>query len=699
MSIASVDGEMSHPLRLETLPSRKVNFHVLSLLLFLSFVERVYAIQSETIDGIYRGTLGKEQIVLEMGVRHVRESGGQDHIVLVGRYFIPRFGGTTELKGDRLQDGSIDLKEHGPYSFSGNEFRLIVVGEQAVGSFWEYDVRPEARPTKQFAVSLTRISRGFDPDLPRGPVSASPADRVYYDLILQFLLKRGREIRVDKQTAYVMQGDARFPGRMPLLTRLPNSRVMAKVNAVLVEELNQRRLLDSGCIMGRRFDHQWDEKNSVTFIGRDILSVVRETRRHCGSNESWVEVLNYDLQTGNQLDLNNLFHMQRQGPELTRQEELPNEAPFLPLVDLYVKYAIALDDECKKIVSRASFMEGPLGLRVYFTREGMVLSPVLYGENRRCADDEIIPYPELRGLINTDSPFKSLLGLIRTRSRVSSLVYVARSLQLVHEGEFSGQDVIPPRVRILQARLKHRLRDLIEGLLNQPGMENKTPREIRRTILRRLRHLGIFEGFKEYGPDYSYGHVLDVSVDMVSQRSDMLAIGLIVDVNWDQDQSMYIFRQQSGRWVNVLAAEVNGYPEVWDAQSSRFNYAVSPPASDGSWFLVTSSVNPHKASAWQHVTYTAWAPGIDGDHPHILVRRTHTIYLAGSDDESHACRIKVRRDGFYVSFVIGFGDYSPADERYIDEYRVTAQGAKRMAVRCRTRNIMGRRVDCSSRQF
>ena len=275
-----------------------------------------------------------------------------------------------------------------------------------------------------------------------------------------------------------------------------------------------------------------------------------------------------------------------------------------------------------------------------------------------------------------------------------SLVRIAHHLQRVHQDEF--HNVIPRRVRTLQTRFKHALREFIVEQLNQSEMANQNLRSIRRAILRKLRGLKIFDGFKEYGPNYTYGHVLDVSIESVPRHVDLLAIQLIIDADWDEDESLYLVQWQGTTWVNILAAEVNNYALVSYAQSSRFNYGVSPPAEGGSWFLVTSSVNAHRASAWQHVTYTAWTPGPDANHPRILVRRTNGIYLAGSGDESHACQIKTTVAGFRVSFNIAW-DTGGEDLRLIDEYSVTNGAAKRIALRCRTRNILGQSVSCDPR--
>lgn len=657
------------------------------LLLVLSQQIFGYAAQIEVVDGVYKGTLGKEEVVLEMGTT----GGLQRPTVMVGRYFYRRHGSATQLSGTWLQDGRIYLKKDEPYSLGDNEFWLTLRGEKALGEFSETEERPGGPAVTRSAVSLTRISKGFDPNMPVTPANAQP-DQAYYDFLLDFPIKRSREIRIDREVAYIVQSDPRFPSSLPRLTRFPNPRVKAKVNADITEEFSRRRLLDSECAESIRFEPVWQEKNSVTFISRDILSLLRVTRDYCHSDESQVDALLYNLHTGERLEINDLFRMQGTTDEPEGRGFLPNAASFLPFVDLYRRHIIKFEDDCKVRISRDAYLQGAFSLTFYFLNEGFVLSPLVDRDARHCADEEIIPYSELRGLLRSDTPFRSILKLAHSKVLGSPLAYVARSLQAVHEGEFSGQDVIPPRVRYLQSRFKHELQRFIGEVINQSA-ENSTLQQMRCTMLKKLRSMGIFEGFKEYGPDYTYGHVLDVKLERILQHPDLLAIGLIIDVNWDEDESLYIFQHQSNGWVNVLAAEVNGYPEVEDAQSSRFNYAVSPSTPDGTWFVVTSSVNPHKASAWQHVTYTALAPGPDAGHPRLLMRHTHVIYLAGSDDESHACHIKTTANGFRVSFNMGW-DIGGEDKRFIDEYRVANGVIRRIAGRCRTRNIMGRRVSC-----
>ena len=255
---------------------------------------------------------------------------------------------------------------------------------------------------------------------------------------------------------------------------------------------------------------------------------------------------------------------------------------------------------------------------------------------------------------------------------------------------------IPPRIRLLQTKFKHQARALITSILDHDvDSMSMPPSQISVAIRNRFKSFKLITRTKEHLPFFSFGHVLDVSVSRPPEHPDFLVVGVVVDGGWDEDESLYIFQHQPTGWVNLLAAEVNGYKQVWDAQSVRFNYAVSPTAPDGSWFLVTSSINPHMASAWQLATYTALRPGPDVDHPKILVRRTHSIYL-DTEDEGQACRIKVTVSGFRVSFRVGVLGESLADERYSDEYRVADGLAKQVAVRCRTRNRFGERVACDA---
>ena len=292
-------------------------------------------------------------------------------------------------------------------------------------------------------------------------------------------------------------------------------------------------------------------------------------------------------------------------------------------------------------------------------------------------------------------------GSAQDKVSISTIVRTYRDLRAfsVSDEIDAENHIIPPRIRRLQTRFKNQLRGLIVGILSRDmDSVSRPPLEIQVALRDRFEALRLITRSKEHLPFISFGHVLDVLVSRPAGHQDFLAVELVIDAGWDRDESLYILRNQNSGWVNVLAAEVNDYSQVWDAQSSRFNYAISPPAKDGSWFLVTSSVNPHMASAWQLVTYTVLAPSSDADHPHVLIRRTHSIYL-DREDEGHACRISVAKSGFGISFIAGFRKDPPLPEWFSDEYRVSKHVATRVAVRCHTKDNRGRRIVCSTRDY
>src|SRR5215469_9356032 len=251
----------------------------------------------ETIDGVYRGTLDKEQIVLE--IKEYVENAGA---TVYGRYFYRRDGACIWLKGSQLKDGSIYLKKNGYPTPGENEFWLTFRGDQGGGQFKETDQSSNGQSVKQSAVSLTRVSKALGPSDDK-----SPLDQIYNEMLLDFPLKTSRQIQVDKKIAYVVKSDARFPARLPQLTRFPNQRVKDRINADLAHELNQRRLSDSACARNLGFPWLSDEKDKVYFVGHDILSLVRETRDYCNSDESGVDILLYNLHSGEPLDMNDLL--------------------------------------------------------------------------------------------------------------------------------------------------------------------------------------------------------------------------------------------------------------------------------------------------------------------------------------------------------------------------------------------------------
>jgi hypothetical protein len=182
---------------------------------------------ADGIDGVYRGTLGTQEIVLLISAQEItfRDStGAEESYAVQGRYFYHRYGQEITLAGSRLEDGSIRIEEFPNGHASGAEWRLTISGDKATGVFCKCDVRQPASPSaKPLNISLKRIA-------------SSDAQQAYNDLLLTSIpLKTGTEVQVNDQVAYVMQTDPRSKASMVHLTRFPHAAVMAHVNKDLSE--------------------------------------------------------------------------------------------------------------------------------------------------------------------------------------------------------------------------------------------------------------------------------------------------------------------------------------------------------------------------------------------------------------------------------------------------------------------------------
>jgi hypothetical protein len=265
-----------------------------------------------------------------------------------------------------------------------------------------------------------------------------------------------------------------------------------------------------------------------------------------------------------------------------------------------------------------------------------------------------------------------------------------RAYQLPDEQSSEDRE-FPQRIRLLQKRFKHQLHDLVADVLNQDADSIARPTaDILTAIRARLKSVGLDKRPNPRLSLFSFGHVRDLKVQHPQDHPELLVVGLITDAGWAEEESLYIFQHQAAGWVHVLSAEVNGYSTAWGAQSSYFEYGISSSVPDGSWFVVTCSVNPAMLGPWRRITYSALAPSGNPDRPRILMRNSHSIYF---DDELHVCHIKTTVEGFRVRFPLAF---SPNEERYTDEYHIAAGTAHRIAERCRTKDLVGRYQPCDT---
>jgi hypothetical protein len=342
-------------------------------------------------EGVYRGTLGTQDIVLEIGP--VKSETGD---VYDGRYFYRRYGVAIPLKITRQADGSLLVQELRLQKPSGAEWRLVVAGDSAKGEFCRCDVRkPASSGRKRIAVSLALI-----------PGTAGDSrEKTYQTALLDFPLASGSEIRVDSQIAYVLEKDRRFGAALPRLTHFPDPAVMQKVNDDLARALDQLRLEAAECLFSAQhlYPTFWDQEYRVALLNRDVLSIGGWVSHQCVKSYAHpldeVRSLVYDLHTGERFDFDAFF----QSPDQISDA----------LIALYRTYHknSGFPDECEAAVEDSEFNPDVRG-RYYFDQKGLAVdlhdsvAEVFAG----CATEVVIPYSEIRKLVRSDRSFSWLIS-------------------------------------------------------------------------------------------------------------------------------------------------------------------------------------------------------------------------------------------------------------------------------------------------
>jgi hypothetical protein len=354
---------------------------------------------ASAIDGVYWGTLGKQDIVLEIGP--IESPVAEDHYD--GRYFYRRHGVAIPLKMEPLADGRLRVLEYDDGAPSGAEWLLAVAGDTASGEFCSCDLRVPAASAgaKRAAIALALVAGTRN----------QPHDKAYGAQLLDFPLSAGPEIRVADGIAYVIQTDPRFGVSLPRLMQFPDAAVMSKVNDGLAKALDERRLWVADCyFQGQLFsDTYWEEQYRVALLNRDVLSIGGWASVACGGGAhpaDMVATFIYDLHTGKAFDF-------AASPQTFFRA---SEPPWDALRSLYVKYARRSDtmSDCWPAPAdeeEEAMIEFDVAGRMYFDAKGLAIDPrdSVPHAIAACFTEVVIPYREIRKFVRPDSPFYRLM--------------------------------------------------------------------------------------------------------------------------------------------------------------------------------------------------------------------------------------------------------------------------------------------------
>ncbi|HEY6351980.1 MAG TPA: hypothetical protein VI636_21505 [Candidatus Angelobacter sp.] len=375
-----------------------------------------------SINGIYRGTIGREQIVLEMGVeppsgdnQSTGDSRDRKTYPIEGRYFYRRYGVDIRLVGMPLGDESFRLREYRrvPDDEFSAEWRLKVQGDRAVGTFCKCEMGdPSKPPGPLLKISLRRVSPEFYREF-----EAKDQDS-YHEMLLDFPLTSGPEIEASTEIAYRMQSDPRFGVIRLQLTRFPDAGVMARINREMARELKWDRWRAAANLSEGQFGAGvggfYDESVSVNFFLPDVLSVLVDQAWYWGgahANQSTYS-LNYSLHTGKRFRLDQALQSSAGGASAKDVAVL--------LGNLYLQHYVKPSDayggpyekpsgevvqmDCKEIIREStSGKDEPFSATLYLSEKGLVIAPALSYIQKECGPPITIPYRELRPFVKPHS--------------------------------------------------------------------------------------------------------------------------------------------------------------------------------------------------------------------------------------------------------------------------------------------------------
>lgn len=267
----------------------------------------------------------------------------------------------------------------------------------------------------------------------------------------------------------------------------------------------------------------------------------------------------------------------------------------------------------------------------------------------------------------------------RSQEQPKHLAELAQRLRSVETGGGNGylpSADVPPIAQKLLPEMKAGLREIIGGTLNAyPAASVDTLRQL---ILERLTRDGLeplnsAQSNDDDDPN-SFGYLSKIELHQPLSNRNLLAVVTTLTVPCGSDSSLYMYELRGPKWELVLADEANGYDNVAGAQGS-FQYAVSPPDTGGSWFVVAVDINPWCSSNWQSLRYKVMRPGRVADEPQTLLSESQTVFL-GNDEIFKLC---ANRKGFQISHIgEQLLDFGILTRVHVQKYDVTGNQVSRV---------------------
>jgi hypothetical protein len=177
----------------------------------------------------------------------------------------------------------------------------------------------------------------------------------------------------------------------------------------------------------------------------------------------------------------------------------------------------------------------------------------------------------------------------------------------------------------------------------------------------------------EVPPDLGkYGFQLWFDVRL-TQHPKLISVTAVFDIECGSDTVLFVFEPEGGSWREVLRWQSKPYETISDAFWS-FDHAISPPDSEGRWYVVTKHISPWCSSTWSGIDYDVLRTTVDSSQPKVLLSRSDFMWW-GNEDYG---KIVAGRDEFDVRFHSASIDVGVHNRVFIRHYSITGDNVKRI---------------------
>lgn len=242
---------------------------------------------------------------------------------------------------------------------------------------------------------------------------------------------------------------------------------------------------------------------------------------------------------------------------------------------------------------------------------------------------------------------------------------------------------ISPEARASIVAVKHMLRDAVLDAVTAVEPGHEAPPALTARVVDALAVQGIRVGSDTpqtvpsgSSPSENPVRISGVEIKAPTGYDDLLAVTTTLSLPCADDTSLYILARRNNAWRLVLVLESNEYSDIGKA-ACTFEYAVSPPSPDGSWFVATAELHCWCTSNWQEIRYTVLRPNQTTTQPDVLLQGRQGIYLGAGEPPFS---LAVDRDAFELRFQAAQSlDPAILTRDHVVRYAVGAHDAQRVA--------------------